>query len=81
MGSIGYCLPNGWAEVAAALGLAKCDTSVAIRTITFENERASFSTGGGITIDSDPQSEFDEMMLKAKALLAALEARPPDGYS
>lgn len=43
-----------------------------IRTLVFEGNSASLGVGGGITIDSDPVSEFEETMLKSKALLRAL---------
>jgi para-aminobenzoate synthetase component 1 len=43
-----------------------------IRTLVFEGNTASLGVGGGITIDSDPESEFEETMLKSKALLRAL---------
>ncbi len=49
-----------------------CDTSVAIRTIVLHDGIAKFNVGGGITIDSDPESEYDEALLKAKALIAAI---------
>ncbi|MCC7306785.1 MAG: chorismate-binding protein, partial [Acidobacteria bacterium] len=40
------------------------------------NGIATFNVGGGIVIDSDPASEYDESMLKAKALLRVLGAQP-----
>ena len=46
--------------------------SVAIRTMVITNGVATFNVGGGIVIDSDPASEYDESMLKAKALLRSL---------
>jgi aminodeoxychorismate synthase component I len=48
------------------------DFGMTIRTLVFEGESASLGVGGGITIDSDPDSEFEETMLKSKALLKAL---------
>ena len=48
--------------------------SVAIRTMVIRGTEAVFNVGGGIVIDSEPESEFDESMLKAKALLSALGA-------
>lgn len=48
------------------------DFGMTIRTLVFEGDSASLGVGGGITIDSDPISEFEETMLKSKALLKAL---------
>jgi aminodeoxychorismate synthase component I len=48
------------------------DFGMTIRTLVFEGSSASLGVGGGITIDSDPESEFEETMLKSKALLQAL---------
>jgi para-aminobenzoate synthetase component 1 len=50
------------------------DLSVAIRTMVIRSRTAVFNTGGGIVIDSDPESEYQETLLKAKALLSALGA-------
>ena len=67
MGAIGYYVPGSW-----GLGLGTWDLSVAIRTMVIRDNTATFNVGGGITIDSDPEMEYDETMLKAKALLNAL---------
>jgi aminodeoxychorismate synthase component I len=48
------------------------DFAMTIRTLVFEGTSATLGVGGGITIDSDPESEFEETMLKSKALLEAL---------
>lgn len=48
------------------------DFGMTIRTLVFEGNVATLGVGGGITIDSDPQSEFEETMLKAQALLRAI---------
>ncbi|CAB4625864.1 unannotated protein [freshwater metagenome] len=48
------------------------DMGMTIRTLVFEGNLASLGVGGGITIDSDPASEFEETMLKSMALLRAL---------
>ncbi len=66
MGAIGYRIPSGF-------GIPECtDLSVAIRTMVIRNGRATFNVGGGIVIDSDPESEFQETLTKAQALFAAL---------
>ena len=42
--------------------------SVAIRTATLVGGRTYFHAGGGIVADSEPEAEYDEMRLKARAL-------------
>ncbi len=59
----------GW--IGADGGMA---TSVAIRTIVFHGGRAEYGVGGGIVYDSDPDQEWDEALLKGRALAAALTA-------
>lgn len=61
MGAIGYSDFDGELEM-----------SVAIRTMVIRNCEAVFNVGGGIVIDSDPESEYEESLLKAKAILSAL---------
>jgi aminodeoxychorismate synthase component I len=46
--------------------------SVGIRTAVVEPERTTFWTGSGIVWDSDPEAEFLETRLKAKAMMKAL---------
>ena len=61
------------------LGLSGgCDLSVAIRTIVIDGESTSVGTGGAIVVQSDPEEEFEEMLLKARAPIQAItaEARP-----
>jgi len=48
-----------------------CDLSVAIRTIVTEGERVSVGAGGAVVLDSEPEEEFEEMLLKARAPLSA----------
>lgn len=67
MGSIGVFIPDGFPGLEPVLEL-----SVAIRTMVIKDKRAVFNVGGGIVIDSDPESEYEESMLKAKALLTAI---------
>ncbi|WP_370673942.1 aminodeoxychorismate synthase component I [Pleomorphomonas sp. PLEO] len=47
------------------------DFNIAIRTATFAGNRASLGAGCGITLLSDPATEFDEAELKARRLLEA----------
>ncbi|MFB0924938.1 MAG: anthranilate synthase component I family protein [Vicingaceae bacterium] len=50
------------------------DFSVVIRSIAFnsKNNYLSFMVGGAITNQSDPEKEYDECLLKAKAMLEVL---------
>jgi len=65
-GALGYFGFDGSAEFA-----------MTIRSIIFEGDRLSIGVGGGITSDSEPQAEFEEIRLKAQALLQALDAPDP----
>jgi len=57
------------------LGLSGgCDLSVAIRTIMVEGESTSIGAGGAIVVQSDPEEEYEEMLLKARAPMKALAA-------
>lgn len=69
MGAIGCHIPVGgaWGDVSGML-----DLSVAIRTMVVQNGEAVFNVGGGIVIDSIAENEYEETLLKAKALLNAL---------
>jgi anthranilate synthase component 1 len=49
------------------------DSCIAIRTLLMEGERAYLQAGAGIVADSDPESEFQECMNKAQAVLRAVE--------
>lgn len=68
MGSIGIVVPGDEFEPLGPF----IDSNVAIRTVTIEGREARFNVGGGVVIDSDPESEYRESLLKAKALLHAL---------
>ncbi|CZQ93313.1 aminodeoxychorismate synthase component I [Trichococcus ilyis] len=67
-GSIGYVGFNGDA-----------DLNIVIRTILLKDETAYFQVGGGIVWDSDAEMEYEETLVKAKALIAALQAELPEG--
>lgn len=55
-GSIGYFSDTG-----------DCDLNIAIRTIVREGKRTSLGVGGGITVESDFDFEYDETLQKALA--------------
>jgi para-aminobenzoate synthetase len=50
-----------------------CDLSVAIRTIVLEGGTATVGAGGAIVLGSDPEQEYQEMLLKAAAPLRAID--------
>jgi para-aminobenzoate synthetase component I len=62
-GSVGLILPNG-----------DFDLNVVIRSIMYnaENNYLSFMVGSAITIHSKPEKEYEECLLKAKAILQVL---------
>lgn len=62
-GAVGYFTPNG-----------DFDFNVVIRSILYNQERkyASFSVGSAITSQSIPENEYEECLLKAKAMLEVL---------
>ena len=48
--------------------------NIAIRTIIIKNKSAYVQTGGGIVADSDSMSEWNETLVKARALLAGIRS-------
>lgn len=63
-GSVGYLGLNGDLE-----------TSIAIRTIVIKDGIARFSAGGGLVIDSAPESEYQEILDKAIMMKQAIEIK------
>ena len=64
-GTVGYFTPDG-----------DFDFNVIIRSILYnsENKYVSFSVGGAITAKSIPENEYEECLLKAKAMREVLES-------
>ena len=60
-GSIGYLSFGGDLEL-----------NIAIRTFLVKGKRAYFQVGGAVTYDSDPETEYQETLDKARALVDAL---------
>ncbi|HEY6550183.1 MAG TPA: aminodeoxychorismate synthase component I [Solirubrobacterales bacterium] len=57
------------------LGLGgACDLGVAIRIIVLDGESVSIGAGGAIVVDSDPEAEIEEMLLKARAPISAFKS-------
>ena len=69
MGAIGYSVQSGKFNLENSF-----DLNVAIRTMVIRNNEVVFNVGGGIVIDSVPKLEYEETLLKARALLRALNA-------
>ncbi|MBD2767858.1 aminodeoxychorismate synthase component I [Hymenobacter sp. BT664] len=65
-GSIGYVGPTG-----------EFDLNVVIRSLQYRQDTGylSFQVGSAITYDSDPEREYEECLLKAKALLEVLSTK------
>jgi para-aminobenzoate synthetase len=62
-----------YSGVIGYLGLGGgCDLSVTIRAIVLDAGRATIGAGGAIVLQSDPEREFEEMLLKAAAPLRAI---------
>jgi anthranilate synthase component 1 len=49
------------------------DSCISIRTLVARGGRAEIQAGAGIVADSDPSSEYDECVNKARALIRAIE--------
>lgn len=64
-GSIGYIKPNG-----------NFDLNVVIRTLVYNkaSKYLSCAVGGAITIQSDPEQEYEECLVKVKGILDGMNA-------
>ncbi|WP_254510625.1 anthranilate synthase component I [Anatilimnocola floriformis] len=49
------------------------DTCIALRTLVVQGNQAYVQAGAGIVADSDPESEYQETLNKARGLLLAIE--------
>lgn len=49
------------------------DTCITLRTMVIKDQKVYIQAGAGLVADSDPLSEYQETVNKAKALLAAVE--------
>ena len=73
--------PTARGVYTGAMGFIGLDRSaclnIAIRTIIIAGGSAFVQVGGGIVADSDPQAEWEETLVKARALLAGIRAVEP----
>jgi anthranilate/para-aminobenzoate synthase component I len=65
-GAIGYVAPDGTMEF-----------NVAIRTMILKDGMVHVPVGGGIVADSDPREEYEETLVKSRAMFAALGVSAP----
>ena len=65
-----YCGAIGWVDADRGTG----ELNVGIRTFWMADDHLWFGTGGGITIDSTPEGEWEETELKARRLLQVASA-------
>jgi para-aminobenzoate synthetase component 1 len=61
-GALGYIKPDG-----------DFDLNVIIRTAIIEGNSLVYPVGGAITSDSDPKAEWEETLIKARAITNILE--------
>jgi len=71
----------GWFGIDGAM-----DLSIVIRTIVMRPGRTTIGAGGAIVMQSDPEDEFDEILLKARAPMATIAeavtgSRSPDAWT
>ncbi len=62
-GVIGIFMPDG-----------DLTLSVGIRIVVIRNDSATFWVGSGIVWDSEPEEEYEETLIKARAILSAMAA-------
>jgi anthranilate synthase component I len=61
-GGVGYFAANG-----------EMDMCIALRTAVLKDAKIYVQSGGGVVFDSDPESEFEETVNKAMAMMKAAE--------
>jgi para-aminobenzoate synthetase len=59
----------GWFALSGAV-----DLSIVIRTIVMDGDQTTFGVGGAIIALSDPEDEFEETLVKSRAMVAAIAA-------
>jgi para-aminobenzoate synthetase len=64
----------GWFGLSGA-----ADLSIVIRTLTATGRHVSFGVGGAVVALSDAEEEFEETVVKSRAMVTALRATAGDG--
>jgi anthranilate/para-aminobenzoate synthase component I len=54
----------------------ECELSVVIRTLITRKNKYETQFGGGIIANSDPKSEYEELLIKAKSIFNLLQINP-----
>ena len=49
------------------------DTAIAIRTAVIRDQQVQVQAGAGLVADSVPQAEWNETLIKARAVIKAVE--------
>ncbi|HUC00237.1 MAG TPA: aminodeoxychorismate synthase component I [Solirubrobacterales bacterium] len=58
------------------LGLSGgCDLNIVIRTVVMDGEETTIRVGGAIVMQSDAEDEYEEILLKARAPMQAIDPR------
>ena len=58
------------------LGLSGgCDLNIVIRTIVMDGETTTLGVGGAIVMQSDAEDEYQEILLKGRAPMQAIDPR------
>jgi para-aminobenzoate synthetase len=52
-----------------------CDLNIVIRTIVMDGTTTTIGVGGAIVMQSDPEEEYQEILLKGRAPMQALDPR------
>ena len=52
----------------------KADFNIAIRTMLKKGNDLYFQVGGGIVAESEPEAEYEETLVKAKAIISSLKS-------
>jgi len=69
-GAVGYFSFDGSMDTCITIPM---DTCITIRSVLLQNGHAYIQAGAGIVADSDPASEYEESVNKARAVAVALQ--------